>query len=74
MIEKFVIDHDTQCEYCGWPIYRWDTAYYEIDTDGVYCCENCAFEAFQDYKEERYKWDNSDVTRDPYLDSWGGYR
>jgi len=54
MTEKFVIDHDHYCEYCGCPLYRYDTAYYCEDTDGVYCCEECAFTHEAD---NRYPYD-----------------
>ena len=54
-MEKFNIDHDHYCEYCGYPLYRGDIAYYCEETDGVYCCETCGIEH---EAENRYPYDN----------------
>jgi hypothetical protein len=52
VIESFVLEEDTDCEYCGYPMFKGETAqWFEGEIAGVFCGGRCA------YKEERANTD-----------------
>ena len=41
-VEKFTLNEDTDCEYCGYPMFKNDTAtWFEGSVAGVYCSTAC---------------------------------
>ena len=43
IFETYTVDEDTDCEYCGYPMYRGDHAtFFEGEIAGVFCSAYCA--------------------------------